>query len=195
MTYEELKEALRLDRTVRRFHAEEPVSADTLKKLVDLTRYCASGRNAQPLRYRLVTDENEMNALYPALAWAGYYTEWDGPAPQERPGAYLVQCLDTDFGPNCLCDDGLHLQTITLGALTLGLNCCIIKAFNPELVNSVLNLPSNMQPRYVVAIGKGNEIVKLEDMDGNPSSSFKYYHDEQGVHTVPKRPLSELIIS
>jgi len=43
----------------------------------------------------------------------------------------------------------------------------------------------------VMALGKPNERVVLEDVD--ESGSIKYYRDEQGVHHVPKRTLKELI--
>lgn len=192
--FEQLKTLLENDRTRRRFEGNRPVGNEILTNLVELCRYTASGRNAQPLRYRIVDTPRECADVYPTLAWAGYFKDWDGPEPEERPTAYLVQCLDTTFGPDCLCDDGLQLQAITLGATTLGLGCCIIKAFNPQRLREVLRLPDNMQPRYVLALGYPLEEVHLETMDGTATADFKYFRDARGVHHVPKRPLSELII-
>ncbi len=192
MDFDSFKELLLSDRTVRRFHADKAISPDVLTRLVDLTRYCASGRNAQPLRYRIVTDPAERDAIYPALAWAGYYKDWDGPAPSERPVAYLIQCLDTTLGSDCLCDDGLQLQAITLGARTLGISSCIIKAFNPAMIAAALNLPAVYRPRYVLALGYPAEEVRIVDMQ--PGADFRYYRDEADRQCVPKRPLSDLII-
>ncbi len=189
-----LRNLLVQDRTFRRFDASRKIDDTTLQQLVELTRYCASGRNLQPLKYRLVSDEHELDLLFPTLKWAGYYSDWDGPEPAERPTAYLVQCLDTRYGENCLCDDGLQLQAITLGATALGLRCCIIKSFNLKEVSQRLQLLESMKPRYVVAIGYPAEEVVLEDMDGSEDASFKYYRDDQSRHHVPKRPLEELII-
>lgn len=194
MEFSKLKDLLKRNRTYRRFDQSVKVSNDTLRLLVELTRYCASGRNAQPLKYRLVTDDSECDSVSEVLAWAGYYKDWDGPAEGERPTAYLVQCLDKTYGENCLCDDGLQLEAITLGATTLGLGCCIIKAFRVGELTMALNLPQHLAARYVVAIGKPAETVVLEDMNGTPEASFKYYRDEMDIHHVPKRPLSELII-
>lgn len=195
MNFDELKNLLKSNRTYRRFDQSVKVGRDILMRLVELTRYCASGRNAQPLKYRLVTSEDECDSVYQALAWAGYYTDWDGPSEGERPTAYLIQCLDRTYGANCLCDDGLQLEAITLGATSIGLGCCIIKAFKAKEIIDSLSLPSHLEPRYVVAIGKPAEKVIIEDMDGTQEASFKYYRDENDAHHVPKRPLSELLIN
>lgn len=194
-TFDQLKETLKHDRSVRRFDEKTEITREMLEKLVDLTRYCASGRNAQPLRYRIVNTPDECAALFPALAWAGYLKDWPGPEEGERPSAYLVQCLDTDFGNDCLCDDGLQLQAITLGATTLGLSGCIIKAFNAEKVRETLKLPANMKPRYVLALGKGIETVVIEDMEEAENASFEYWREADGAHHVPKRSLASLLIN
>lgn len=192
-TFHQLRELLASDRTTRRFDESRAISGDELAKLVDLTRLCASGRNAQPLRYRRVVSPEERAEVYPLLAWAGYYKDWDGPEAGERPAAYLVQCLDTNLGSNCLCDDGLQLQAITLGATALGIRCCIIKAFNAPKLSQVLGLPERYAPRYIVALGYPRETVVLEDMEAG-SEDFKYYRTPDGVHHVPKRPLAELLL-
>lgn len=192
ITLEDVRRLLEEDRSIRRFDASRPVGVELLRRLVDLTRYCASGRNAQPLRYILVTSPTACDAIFPTLAWAGYYKDWDGPAKEERPTAYLVQCLDTTLGQNCLCDDGLQLQAITLGATAAGVAGCIIKAFNGPRLVEVLDLPSRYQPRYVVALGYRAEEARLVEMPAD--GDFKYFRDEADCQCVPKRSLSQLII-
>lgn len=190
--FNELKSLLVKDRSIRRFDASRPIGADILRNLVELTRYCASGRNLQPLRYRIVDSEAECELVYPLLAWAGYLKDWDGPVPEERPVAYLVQCLDTNLTKNCLCDDGLQIQAITLGAAALGIGACIIKSFNAPKIKEVLALPVNMEPRYVIALGYPVEQVVIEPM---PSpDKIEYYRTPDGIHHVPKRSLDSLII-
>ena len=51
MTFEEFESLLAADRTVRRFDGSRRLAHDVLERLVNLTRLCASGRNAQPLKY------------------------------------------------------------------------------------------------------------------------------------------------
>lgn len=192
--FEDYKALLKTDRSIRRFNGSKIIGEDILKKLVELTRYCASGRNLQPLRYRLVVKSEEMKALFPALKWACYYTDWDGPSEDERPAAYMVQCIDADLAPNCLCDDGLQLQAITLGATSMGIGCCIIKAFNVIEVAKALCLPNRYKPLYVLALGYPAEDIFIEETDGTTEADIRYYRDASGGHHVPKRPLEELIL-
>ncbi len=192
--FENFIRLLRSDRTVRRFRGDETIDREVLERLVEIARFCHSGRNLQPLRYAIVTEKRERDELFSHLKWAGYFSDWDGPEEGERPVAYLVQCLDTQLGQNCLCDDGLQLQAITLGARTLGIGSCIIKAFNVAGVSGVLGVGARYAPRYVVALGYPAEEVVIEDMDGRDDADFKYFRSPDGVHHVPKRPLGELII-
>lgn len=189
--FEILRELLLSNRSIRRFDNSRKISHSELMEMVSLTRYCASGRNLQPLRYRIVDSEDECAALFPALAWAGYYKDWDGPVPEERPVAYLVQCLDTDLTETPMCDEGLQLEAITLGASAKGIHGCIIKAFNMEKVKEVLSLPQNMKPCYVLALGYPAEIAQIVDIK---EGDYKYYRNEADEQCVPKRPLSELVI-
>lgn len=194
MTFATLSALIRSNRSYRRFDSSQAISETTLRELVELTRYCSSGRNLQPLRYRLVTSEKEHEALFPTLKWAGYLSDWDGPESNERPTAYLVQCIDTTLTENCLCDDGIQLEAITLGACSLGIHACIIKAFNASAVSSSLNIPQRYKPLYVLALGYPAEKIEIIDTDGSTDADIRYYRDESDTHIVPKRPLDELII-
>lgn len=191
MEYKELRELLRRNRSYRRFRQDERIGESMLEGLVELTRYCASGRNLQPLKYRIVCDEKECAEIFPALAWAGYLSDWDGPEEGERPSAYLVQCLDTFLTENLLCDDGLQLEAISLGAVTLGLGTCIIKSFNAVRIKEALNIGESLKPLYVLALGVPEEEVEIEPMQGG---DVKYWRDENKIHHVPKRELHELLL-
>lgn len=192
--FEQFRSLLIRDRSIRRFDESYQVSVGDLKKLVELTRYCASGRNLQPLAYRLVFDQNEAISVFSTLKWAGYLQNWDGPQIGERPTAYLVQCIDTRLASNCMCDDGLQLQAITLGANALGYGCCIIKSFNIPEIREILNIPDYYSPLYVIAIGKPIEEVEIVDCKDGINADIKYWRNDEGVHFVPKRTLDELII-
>lgn len=190
--FELLKDLLIKNRSIRRFDSSKIISESTLRSLVELTRFCASGRNLQPLRYRLVTNPIECAALFPALAWAGYYKDWDGPEENERPVAYLVQCIDTELAQDCLCDDGLQLEAITLGATALGISGCIIKAFNVSALIESLAIPPRFKPRYVLALGYPSE--KAEIVNLKPDGDIKYYRNESDTQCVPKRSIDTLLI-
>ena len=188
-----IKELLKKDRSYRRFDESFRIDKETLNELVGLTRYCSSGRNLQPLKYYVVNDEEICDQIFPLLKWAGYLTDWNGPERGERPTAYLIQCLDTELTKNYLCDDGLQIQAITLGATALNLGCCIIKSFNVIKLKEILGLAENLEPLYVLAIGKPVEEVEIVTIKEN--GEIKYYRTPDRVHHVPKRSLKELLIN
>ena len=192
--FEILKELLQKDRSIRRFDESKSIKKETLTSLIDLCRYCASGRNLQPLKYKIISEKDMNEAIFPWLGWAGYLKEWPGPEEGERPTSYLIQCLDKNITENLLCDDGLQLQAITLGAIAQGIGACIIKSFNSKKIREILDLPDNLEITYIVALGYPVEKVVIEEMDSNLEDGFYYYRTEDKVHHVPKRNLKELIL-
>lgn len=92
-----------------------------------------------------------------------------------------------------MCDDGLHLQAISLGATAMGLGGCIIKAFNAKALADVLALPPTLKPLYVYALGKPAEDVVITAIrhDGD----YKYFRDSSDRQCVPKRDIDDVIIS
>ena len=191
--FEFLKGLLKSDRSYRRFDENHRIDKEILLNFIELTRYCASGRNLQPLKYCLANEKDLCDKIFPLLKWAGYLSDWDGPVNGERPSAYLIQCLDTSVTQNCLCDDGIQLQTITLGAVAVGLGCCIIKSFDVIKLKEILGLQENLEPLYVLAIGKPIEKVVLEDL--LTEKDIRYYRSMDGIHHVPKRILNDLLIN
>ena len=49
--FENFEELVKANRSCRRFDNSHKISADTVKKLLNLARNCASGANNQPLKY------------------------------------------------------------------------------------------------------------------------------------------------
>ena len=190
MEKEMLKNLLSSNRSYRRFREDERIPQEQLEEWVGLTRFCASARNAQPLKYISVRKEEMCEKVFNTLAWAGYLTDWDGPENGERPSAYLIQLLDTRISENCLCDDGIQIQTILLAAVEKGYGGCVIKTFQNEKLREILQLPDYVKINYVIALGKPCETVVIEEMREN---EFKYWRDAERIHHVPKRNLNELL--
>lgn len=189
-----IRSLLQSDRSIRRFDAAHEVGYTIAANLVELTRWCASARNAQPLKYAVVTAPDERDRVFPALKWAGYYKDWDGPDSTERPTAYLIQLIDTRISQDCACDDGLQLQAITLGAAALGIGACIIKSFDRKVISEVLELDDTFTPLHVLALGYPKEEVRVVDMASGIDADFRYYRDGEDRQIVPKRPVHDLII-
>ncbi|MDO4790366.1 MAG: nitroreductase family protein [Porphyromonas sp.] len=188
---EDLKNLFRRNRSYRRFDESKKIDSTEIEKWIEAARYCASGRNLQPIKYIIVTDVEACNALTATVKWAGYLPEWDGPEEGERPTAYIAQLLDTSLTSTVRLDDGLQLSAITLSVVNDGYGCCIFQSYNAATISEILALPDEMKLISIVAVGKPVEEVVIKDID--PGECIKYYRDEKRRHVVPKRKLSELI--
>jgi len=189
----DFKDLVKNNRSYRRFNEQFIIERDTLVDLIGLARYAASGRNAQPLKYFLSSTPEQNEQIFPTLAWAGYLKEWPGPEKGERPSAYIIVLLDHTISDTFLCDDGIAMQNMLLGAVEKGLGGCILRSINKPLLSSILNLPGHLEIVDVVALGKPIETVVITNV--KEDGDIKYYRDANGVHYVPKRSVDDLIFS
>ena len=187
-----LRDLVMHNRSYRRFDESHQISHETLVELVGLARCTPSAANRQPLKYILSADQKTNDCIFPCLVWAAYLKDWEGPAPGERPTAYIVILIDETITNDWWCDDGITAQTILLGAAEKGLGGCMIGSINKERLQQELAIPDHLKIRLVVALGKPAERVVLEDVE--PGGDIRYWRDAKGVHHVPKRTLAELIV-
>jgi len=187
-----IAELVALNRSCRRFDANEKVSVEEITQLVDLARLSASAANLQPLKYMISTSA-EMNAkIFPCLKWAGYLKDWDGPSENERPAAYVIVLQDTRVAGDVGCDHGIAAQSLMLGAVEKGLAGCMIAAVDRKNLGILIGLPDHMKILLVIALGypvEERRVVTLTEETG-----VKYFRDGNGIHYVPKRSLDELIL-
>lgn len=187
-----VRELILKNRSCRRFQQNEKIPKETLRQLIDLARLSASASNLQPLKYILSSDP-EMNAkIFPTLAWAGYLTDWPGPAEGERPAAYIVILADKNIKYPIDCDHGIASQSILLGATEMGYAGCIIGSINREELRKILKIPEHLVILLVLALGKPAEKIVLEEV--GEDGDIRYWRDEKGVHHVPKRKLEDIIV-
>jgi len=187
-----LRDLIVSNRSCRRFQEEAAIERQTLEELVDLARLSASAGNLQPLKYILVHEAQENAKVFPHLAWAAYLKEWPGPSPGERPAAYIIILGDTQVSKGFGCDHGIAAQSILLGAREKGLAGCMIGLVKREELRETLAIPSRYEILLVIALGKPQEQVVLDEV--GPNGDIKYWRNRDGVHHVPKRPLKEIII-
>ena len=182
-------------RTVRRFQEDRSVSRNTLLELVDLARMGGSARNGQPLKYQIITENSLRAALFPLLGWAGYLPDWKGPAPGERPPAYVLCLLERKWlkGPESEAhfDLGIASQNLLLGAAALGIFGCRIGSFSSK-IHDVVDLDPGCKVLLVLALGYPAEQVVLEEVGAD--GDVRYWRDTEQVHHVPKRRLADILV-
>lgn len=188
-----IKDLVLKNRSYRRFEESNCISKEELMECIDAARVSSSARNAQPLKYYMVNTKEENEKVFENLAWAGYLKDWDGPAPGERPSAYIIMVNDNLISQNSALDMGIAAQSIGLCAVEKGYGMCMIGSFKKAEIEKVIHLDNR---RYsiglVLALGKPIENIKLVDMQND---DIKYYRDEEMTHYVPKRSLEEVILN
>jgi len=187
-----LEDLVKKSRSYRRFFEDERISIDFLTYLISLTRFCPSAANLQPLKYILSTNREKNKLIFNTLSWAAYLKDWKGPKEGERPSAYIVMLGDKNIAKDFRYDAGICAQTIMLGATEKGFGGCILASINRDKLREDLDIPKDFEILLVLALGKPNETVVIEDM--NDAKDIKYWRDEKGIHHVPKRLLDDLIL-
>lgn len=185
-----IRDLILKNRSYRRFDQSVKIPQEEIKNWIELARFSPSGRNLQPLKFVVCTDEPLNKQIFQQLGWAGYLTDWQGPEEGERPVAYIAVLHDESLVNDYLCDDGIAMQSILLGAVEDGYGGCIIGSVNKGKVAKILRLPDHLQILWIIALGKPAEQSVIEPAKDN---DIKYWRDEKEVHHVPKRPLEELI--
>ena len=189
-----IPELVRATRSTRSFDESVPVPEEVLYACADAARLTPSSRNDQVLKFRLVSNPGEVEAVLTHTKWAGYLPELHLPPEGRHPTAFIVICHDRAIAENAApyrVDVGIAAEAIVLAASETGFASCIIGSFDAAAVRDALALPDALAPVLVIALGKGDEtIVLTEAVDGE----VKYYRDEAGVHYVPKRGEDEVIL-
>lgn len=186
------KDLVLKNRSYRRFDNSVAIPMSTLEDLVSLARICPSAANKQPLRFILSTSKADNDAIFGCLKWAAYLKDWDGPAPAERPSAYIILLNTAKDWDLAKYDLGITAQTMLLGATEKGLGGCMLGAIDREKLRAHFSLDQELEIALVLALDKPAEDVRIVDVPQD--GSIRYYRDEAGRHYVPKRKNEELIL-
>ena len=80
-----------------------------------------------------------------------------------------------------------------LQAAEEGYGGCIVGSFKKRSLAEALGIDAERyQPDLVLALGKPAEDVRIADMPANGETA--YWRDGAGVHHVPKRALSDVLL-
>ena len=186
-----VKEAIFARRTIRKF-TREKVTEEQLLTLIDCARVAAYGANMQPLKFRPVTDDGELDSVFPHIKWAGYLKD-GAPKDGERPTAYIAVYGDLNIRANGAfeTDAGAAVTNMMLEAVELGLATCWLGAINREKISEILGAPENLTLLYLLAVGHPAQESRIIDMRGG---DVKYFIDSDNAVNVPKRSLEEILI-
>lgn len=190
-----VKELLKKDRSYRGFDHSVKFTRDYLEHLVEVTRYCASSMNIQPLKYAIAWEDETIDAIQHETVWARQIPDNDLPHKGKEPTAWIAICQDTRIDQNLkrfLRDVGIVAEAMLLQATEDGFGGIMIGSFKAGSVSEILKLPEYLHPMLLVAIGKPDDRVVLEDVQND---KWLYYRDENDVHHVPKRTLQELLVN
>ena len=188
-----MQELVLKNRSYRRFDETFEIPEETVKTLVSLCRTVPSTANSQAIRFLPVLSQTGRNALFPHLGWAAALPDWPGPEEGERPTAYVLLLCDKSIAAAKPIDMGICGQTLLLGATELGLGGCMLMNIRKEAIEKAIGIDTEQYDLgMVIALGKPRETVVLTDLpeDGD----VRYYRDNAGVHYVPKRTLSQIML-
>ena len=188
-----IKDLVASCRSYRRFYEEERIPYEELKDMVDTARITGSAANSQALKYKIICDREECARIFPTIGWAAALKDWDGPAPGERPSAYIIIVCDLSIGKNRQWDEGITAQTIMLAAAEKGYGGCMIGSCMRSEIGRLLGLdPEHYSIDLVLALGKPKEEVVLVPVKEDGSTAC--YRDGNQVHYVPKRSLEDILL-
>ena len=184
------------NRSYRGFDESVKITRQQLEELVDCARLAPAAQNIQPLKYYLSCDSDTNGIIQPLTRWAGALPDHNLPYEGHRPTAFIVICFDKIIGgeepAKFMKDVGICAQTIMLAAAYQDINGCMIGAFSAEKVAQALSLPPHLHPVLILALGMGDEDIKIVEVQNNAT---KYYRDANDTHYVPKRSLAEELIN
>ncbi len=178
-------------RSCRRFLEADRLGLDAIYWLIDCARIAPCARNAQVLRFMAGESKAACEAIFTQTRWAGAL-KWDGPIAGERPTAYIAILTPEKCGKLVHMDVGIAAQTIQLAAQSKGIGCCMHASFSPKECAEIFEVPEGLEIALILGLGIEKERRVLADMPQD--GSFGYWRDDDGVHFVPKRPLSEVLL-
>ena len=190
------KDIVKASRSYRGYDESYRFSREELEDFVDCARFAPSSVNAQPFRYYLAWENEEVDRIQKLTNWARALPQMQLPHPGMCPTGFIIICQDLNLGasiPRYQKDVGIVAQTMLLAAAEKGLGGCMIGSFHAQNIMEILNLDKSYVPMLVVAIGEPQEKIVLVDVE--PEESTNYYRNEQDVHYVPKRKLKDIVFT
>ena len=161
----DIYECLRTRRTVREFKPD-PVTDESLGKLLSAARWSPSSRNQQPWRFIVIRDRETLVKMGETAGSGGFLA---------RPPIAIAIVMENADQPQM--DAGRVLQQMELVAWSEGMGTCFVTLTGDqrEIIAEVLGIPQGLDLITVLPFG--------------------YRRDDFQGRGVPRKPVSELVYS
>ncbi|WP_029409864.1 nitroreductase family protein [Treponema pedis] len=156
-----------------RHYENKPVETEKLNAILEAGRIAPTAANQQPCRFLVLSETKAIEKLQKAC------TSHDAPLViivYANKKAVWVRPFDkasmADIDTSIACD---HMR---LCAQDLGLSSCWITYFKPDIVRKEFNIPDELIPVNILAIGYGSEPPKPQSRyedDRNPIEDIVQY--------------------
>lgn len=147
-----------------RAFSDQPIEAETLRRLFEAARWAPSSNNEQPWRFIVATTdhETEWNRLLACLVEGN--RKWASRAPALILSVAKLNFED-DSTPNrhAFHDTGMAVENLVLQATALGLATHQMAGFDVEKARADLKIPSGFEPVAMIAVGYPGDLAFLPD--------------------------------
>ncbi len=147
----DIYEAIRMRTSVRAYRPGA-IEEEKLERILEAARLAPSGKNGQPWRFIVITDEETRARLVPACKNQAFIAE--------APVVIAVCGLEEDaykkmggYWNSLPVDIGIALEHLMLAAEAEGLGTCWIGAFIEEDVRSILEVPGHVKIVALTPVG------------------------------------------
>lgn len=147
----------------RSFNTEYTLSQHELLSVLEAARWAPSANNAQPWRFSVLNRGEELFEKVAAEGLSGFNQAWAPSASTLVVVSIKTLTADGKDNHSAPYDAGLSVANLVTQAHELGLHAHQIGGFVPEALKSILDLPEDLRPIVVVAIGK---VAPAEQLQG-----------------------------
>lgn len=155
----EILDLIKKRRSIRNY-TKEKVPNKVMMELIEAAIYAPSGSNIQPW-YFVIIENDEINNKIKAFA----------PGLLGHPPNLIIICRDLKRayergGEFCrdelsIIDISMAAQNILLLATEKGMSTCVVKSYNKQAIERLLNLPKDISADIIISIGYSDFIPRI----------------------------------
>lgn len=142
----DILDVIKTRRSIRRYTAD-PISEESINKILQAGRWAPSAGNSQPWRFIVLQSPEVRKKLASILPWGGFLSE---------AALGIAVIIDETASTRAVEDGAAATQNILLEAHSLGLGACWIGTYgSPHEANAkkALKVPESLRVLSVIAIG------------------------------------------